>query len=114
LTDLGAYYGFTEQMHAAVVSAHPRLAVRLVTVSNAAASNRTQADFDGAGRVLTADATRINAQAMTQASGGEQPATYAQATGQSATPRRGHDPLPRLAFYLFAGFYQLVHAMWSA
>ena len=67
LTDLGAYYAFTLRMHAAVVAGNPRLAVRLVTVSNAPASNRTQADFDSAGRVLTAEATRTTAQARSQA-----------------------------------------------
>jgi methyl-accepting chemotaxis protein len=36
-------------------------------VSNAPASNKTQADFDSAGRVLTAEATRINADARREA-----------------------------------------------
>ena len=71
LRDLTAYYSFTLKMHAAVLAGNPRLAVRLVTVNNAPASNQTQADFDAMGKALTADAARINAQANSAASSSE-------------------------------------------
>jgi methyl-accepting chemotaxis protein len=71
LTDLTQYYAFTLRMHAAVLAGNPRLAVRLVTVNNAPASNRTQADFDAMGRTLTAAAARINAQANAAAGSAE-------------------------------------------
>jgi methyl-accepting chemotaxis protein len=67
LADLDAYYGFTLRMHAADLAGHPALAVRLVTVSNAPASNKTQSDFDHMGAVLTAQAGAINAQAKASA-----------------------------------------------
>ncbi|HWE09059.1 MAG TPA: methyl-accepting chemotaxis protein [Solirubrobacteraceae bacterium] len=68
LTDLDAYYGYTLRMQAALAAGHPRQAVRLVTVSNAPASNRTQADFNAMGQTLTATAAKINAQATSQVS----------------------------------------------
>jgi methyl-accepting chemotaxis protein len=71
LNDLSAYYRFTLKMHAAVLAGNPRLAVRLVTVNNAPASNQTQADFDAMGKALTADAAQINAQANSAASSSE-------------------------------------------
>ncbi|MGA9856604.1 MAG: methyl-accepting chemotaxis protein [Solirubrobacteraceae bacterium] len=67
LADAGSYYAYTLQMHAAVAAGNPRLAVRLVTVNNAPASNRTQADFDRMGQVLTTTAARINSQAKSSA-----------------------------------------------
>ena len=72
LTDLDQYYGFTLRMHAAVLKGNPRLAVRLVTVNNAPASNKTQADFDAMGKALTAAAARITAQANSAATSSEQ------------------------------------------
>ena len=71
LSDLNAYYVFTLRMHAAVLAGNPRLAVRLVTVSNAPASNKTQADFDSMGQALTTQAAKINSQARAQASSSE-------------------------------------------
>lgn len=71
LSDLNAYYVFTLRMHAAVLAGNPRLAVRLVTVSNAPASNKTQADFDSMGQALTVQAAKINSQARAQASSSE-------------------------------------------
>jgi hypothetical protein len=49
----------------------PALGVRLVTVSNAPSSNRTQADFDAMGKTLTAQAAKINAEPKAQASSSE-------------------------------------------
>ena len=72
LTDLTQYYGFTLRMHAAVLRGNPRLAVRLVTVTNAPASNKTQADFDAMGKTLSAAAATINGQADSAASSSEQ------------------------------------------
>ncbi len=72
LQDLNGYYAFTLQMRAAVLAGNPTHAVRLVTVNNATASNRTQADFDEMGKALSADAAAINAQANTSASSAEQ------------------------------------------
>jgi methyl-accepting chemotaxis protein len=72
LQDLDAYYGFTLQMHAAVLAGNPTRAVRLVTVNNASASNRTQADFDAMGQTLSKTAASINAQANSAASSSEQ------------------------------------------
>jgi methyl-accepting chemotaxis protein len=71
LRDVSAYYAFTLQMHAALLAGHARQAVRLVTVSNAPASNRTQADFDRMGQVLTAQAAKITSQAKAQGSSAE-------------------------------------------
>jgi methyl-accepting chemotaxis protein len=71
LQDLSAYYGFTLKMHAAVLAGNPTLAVRLVTVSNAPASNQTQADFDVMGKALSTDAAQITAQANSAASSSE-------------------------------------------
>ncbi|MFZ1996214.1 MAG: methyl-accepting chemotaxis protein, partial [Solirubrobacteraceae bacterium] len=71
LQDLSAYYGFTLKMHAAVLAGNPTLAVRLVTVSNAPASNQTQADFDAMGKALSTDAAQITAQANSAASSSE-------------------------------------------
>ncbi len=68
LADVTAYYAYTTAMHTALASGHARRAVRLVTVSNAAASNRTQAAFDAMGRTITTDAAKINGQAATQVS----------------------------------------------
>ncbi len=68
LADLNRYYGFTLRMHAADLAGKPALAVRLVTVNNAPASNRTQTDFDDMGAVLTAQAAKINGQAKAAAS----------------------------------------------
>jgi methyl-accepting chemotaxis protein len=72
LQDLTAYYGFTLQMHAAVLAGNPTRAVRLVTVNNASTSNRSQADFDGMGQTLSKRAATINAQANSAASSSEQ------------------------------------------
>jgi methyl-accepting chemotaxis protein len=72
LQDLNAYYAFTLQMHAAVLAGNPTRAVRLVTVNNASASNRTQADFDAMGQTLSKTAASINAQANSAASSSEQ------------------------------------------
>jgi methyl-accepting chemotaxis protein len=72
LQDLNAYYGFTLQMHAAVLAGDPTRAVRLVTVNNAPASNKTQADFDDMGQTLSAAAATINRQANASASSAEQ------------------------------------------
>jgi hypothetical protein len=58
LADLTDYYTFTQRMHDAVLHGNPRLAVRLVTVNNAPASNRTQADFDAMGQTLSAEQLR--------------------------------------------------------
>jgi methyl-accepting chemotaxis protein len=66
LTDITAYYAYTMQMHAALAAGHARRAVRLVTVSNAAASNRTQSAFDAMGKTITADAAAIDRQASSQ------------------------------------------------
>jgi methyl-accepting chemotaxis protein len=71
LLDLSRYYRFTLRMHQAVRAGDPSLAVRLVTVNNAPASNKTQADFDAMGQALTAAAARIVAQANSAASGAE-------------------------------------------
>ncbi len=68
LADVNAYYGYTMQMHAALAAGRARQAVRLVTVNNAPASNRTQAAFDAMGRTITTDAARINGQASDQVS----------------------------------------------
>jgi methyl-accepting chemotaxis protein len=68
LADLNAYYGFTLRMHAADLAGNPALAVRLVTVDNAPASNQTQADFNSMGQTLTAEAARIDAGANSAAS----------------------------------------------
>jgi methyl-accepting chemotaxis protein len=67
LSDAGGYYAFTLRMHAAVAAGEPRAAMRLVTVDNAALSNRTQADFDTMGHALTARSAAITAQARHQA-----------------------------------------------
>jgi methyl-accepting chemotaxis protein len=72
LQDLNAYYAFTLQMHAAVLAGNPTRAVRLVTVNNAPASNRTQADFDAMGQTLSKTAAAINGQANSAASSSEQ------------------------------------------
>jgi methyl-accepting chemotaxis protein len=72
LTDLNHYYGFTQRMHAAVLSGNPKLAVRLVTVNNAPSSNKTQADFDAMGKTLANAAATINARANSAASSSEQ------------------------------------------
>ncbi len=66
LADVNTYYTYTMRMRAALAAGHPSLAVRLVTVSNAPASNRTQAAFDAMGRTITADAAQINGQASDQ------------------------------------------------
>ena len=71
LQDLSQYYGFTLRMHAADVAGKSRKAVRLVTVDNAPASNRTQGDFNVMGQALTAAAARINGQANSAASSSE-------------------------------------------
>src|SRR5262249_48375379 len=68
LADVNAYYAFTLKMHVAVLAGHVPLGVRLVTVSNAPSSNKTQADFDSMGKALTAQAAAINSQAQSQAS----------------------------------------------
>jgi methyl-accepting chemotaxis protein len=68
LGDVNAYYSYTLQMRAAVAAGKPRRAVRLVTVSNAPASNRTQAAFNAMGQTITASAATINAQASSQVS----------------------------------------------
>ncbi|HZE05723.1 MAG TPA: methyl-accepting chemotaxis protein [Solirubrobacteraceae bacterium] len=67
LADVKTYYVYTMRMHAALSARRPRYAVRLVTVSNAAASNRTQADFDRMGKAITASAAGITADASRQA-----------------------------------------------
>ncbi|MGZ6624752.1 MAG: methyl-accepting chemotaxis protein [Solirubrobacteraceae bacterium] len=72
LTDLTQYYGFTLRMRAAALRGNPRLAVRLVTVNNAPASNKTQADFDAMGKTLSAAAATINGRANSAASSSEQ------------------------------------------
>ena len=46
LADVNTYYAFSTRMHAAAQAGHFTRAVHLVTVANAPASNRTQADFD--------------------------------------------------------------------
>ncbi|MGH2888791.1 MAG: HAMP domain-containing protein, partial [Solirubrobacteraceae bacterium] len=68
LTDLNSYYSYTMQMHQAALAGQPQKAVRLVTVSNAPASNKTQADFNNMGQVLTTQAAEINSQARSAAS----------------------------------------------
>jgi methyl-accepting chemotaxis protein len=68
LADVSAYYTYTLRMHAALAAGRRRQAVRLVTVSNAAASNRAQADFNAMGQTITADAAKIDAQAAGQVS----------------------------------------------
>jgi methyl-accepting chemotaxis protein len=68
LSDLSAYYAFTLQMHTQLSAGQPRQAVRTVTVTNAAASNRTQGDFNAIGAELTRQAATINAQANSQVS----------------------------------------------
>ncbi len=66
LSDVKTYYAYTMQMHAALLAGHPRRAVRLVTVSNAAASNQAQSAFDAMGQTITAGAAKINGQASDQ------------------------------------------------
>jgi methyl-accepting chemotaxis protein len=66
LADVNTYYTYTMRMRAAFAAGRPGRAVRLVTVSNAPASNRTQAAFDAMGRTITADAAQINGQAADQ------------------------------------------------
>ncbi|MGH2877607.1 MAG: HAMP domain-containing protein, partial [Solirubrobacteraceae bacterium] len=68
LTDVNGYYSYTMQMHQAVLAGQLEKAVRLVTVSNASASNKTQGDFDRMGQVLTTQAAQINSQARSAAS----------------------------------------------
>ena len=61
LSDLGAYNGFTQRVHAAALAGDVTRAVQLMTVGNAAISNKTQADFDRIGQTLTAEAGAVNA-----------------------------------------------------
>jgi methyl-accepting chemotaxis protein len=72
LNDMNAYYAFTLRMRAAIQAGNIAQGVRLVTVSNAPASGKTQSDFDRMGNALTAEAARINSQAKAQASSSEQ------------------------------------------
>lgn len=58
LADLGAYYGFTRRMHDAARAGRFSRAVALVTVDNAPASNRMQADFDGMTAILSRASAR--------------------------------------------------------
>jgi methyl-accepting chemotaxis protein len=68
LGELTAYYGFTLRMRAAVLAGHPTEAVRLVTVSNAPASNATQADFNAMSKLLDRRAAQIKAASAASAS----------------------------------------------
>ncbi|MGH2873785.1 MAG: HAMP domain-containing protein, partial [Solirubrobacteraceae bacterium] len=68
LADVNTYYAYTLKMHQLVLAGQLKAAVREVTVSNANASNKTQSDFNSMGSVLTAEAARINSQAMSSAS----------------------------------------------
>jgi methyl-accepting chemotaxis protein len=68
LADVTSYYAYTMDMHAALAAGHAARAVRLVTVSNAPASNRTQAAFDAMGQTITSDAAKINGRAASQVS----------------------------------------------
>ncbi|MHB1837865.1 MAG: hypothetical protein ACYCXW_23210, partial [Solirubrobacteraceae bacterium] len=68
LTDLNSYFAYTMRMHALVQAGQLRQAVKEITVSNATISNKTQADFNSMGAVLTAQAAKINSQAMSAAS----------------------------------------------
>jgi methyl-accepting chemotaxis protein len=67
LADLSAYYGFTRRMHAAALAGRFSRAVALVTVDNAPASNRMQADFDGMTGILSRASARIKAQSASAA-----------------------------------------------
>ncbi len=60
LSDLATYNNFTQRVQAAVLAGDVTLAVRLMTVENAAISNKTQADFDHIGQALSAQAAAIN------------------------------------------------------
>jgi len=68
LSDLAAYNGFTQRVHAAALTGEVSLAVRLMTVENAAVSNKTQADFDRISQALCAQAAAINAAVSDQVS----------------------------------------------
>jgi methyl-accepting chemotaxis protein len=68
LSDLAVYDGFTQRVRAAVLAGEVSLAVRLMTVDNAAVSNETQADFDRISQALSARAAAIDAAVSDQVS----------------------------------------------
>jgi methyl-accepting chemotaxis protein len=57
--DLVTYTGFSQRAYAADQSGNERHAIHLMSIDNAAISNRTQADFDLMGRILAAKATVV-------------------------------------------------------
>jgi methyl-accepting chemotaxis protein len=68
IADLDAYYSFTLRMHSAAQAGQFARAVRFVTVSNAPASNRTQADFDAMTALLNRQSARIKTESAAAAS----------------------------------------------
>jgi methyl-accepting chemotaxis protein len=59
LTDVTAYNAFTSRIVSAIAAGQARLAVHLMTVDNAAISNKTQEDFNGLGKALAAQVTAV-------------------------------------------------------
>lgn len=67
-SDLNAYNGFTEQVGQALFTAQdPIRAVKVMTVDNAATSNRTQAAFDSVGAAVAREANRLSQAADSKA-----------------------------------------------
>ncbi|WP_249012321.1 methyl-accepting chemotaxis protein [Conexibacter sp. DBS9H8] len=61
-SDLAAYSVFTHEVYAAVQAGQTRKAIEIMSVSNLAASNATQADFNRIGATLSRQAAAVRAQ----------------------------------------------------
>ena len=58
-SDMAAYSVFTHEVHASVTAGHTSQAITIMSITNAAISNRTQSDFNALGAALASQATAV-------------------------------------------------------